>query len=274
MTTKTDRVLAQARVVLADYRIDLEKHIWGSPAGKFYLAEKLVPLIPAHKIYVEPFAGGAQVLFRKEPTEVEVVNDMDPEIAFAFRFASKLTKRQLDNLRHRNWTSSRHHFNQLKEKRPVTDLERFYRFLYVSRFSWDRNRRDYAPANAGVTAQIIPRLERYVPRIRTIKVRCTDYGNVIREFDGKDTFFFLDPPYKAYDALSIVGPGHRDWDEERFLKTIRRIRGKFLVTYGTRSGPGLFQGFHVRRVRHRGRVKGSTGGSRELTTLVVTNFQP
>ncbi|MCG8421462.1 MAG: DNA adenine methylase [Proteobacteria bacterium] len=240
MPTTTDRVLALAKAVLTDSRIDLEKHIWGSPAGKFYLADKLVPLIPPHKVYVEPFAGGAQVLFRKEPSEIEVVNDIDAEIAFAFRFASRLTKRQLENLRRRNWTSSRTQFNRLKNRPPGTDVERFYTFLYMSRFSWDRNRRDYAPANEGVTAQILPRLKRYAPRLRGIKVRCTDYGNVIREFDGKESFFFLDPPYKGYDALNIVGPGHRDWDEERFVKILRRVKGKFLVTYGTRSDPGLF----------------------------------
>jgi len=50
-------------------------------------------------VYVEPFAGGAQVLFAKEPSEVEVVSDLDPEIAFAFKFAQRVTPEQAAQLR-------------------------------------------------------------------------------------------------------------------------------------------------------------------------------
>ena len=44
---------------------EVEKTIWGSPAGKKRLAARLVKLIPPHKTYVEPFAGSAAVFFEK-----------------------------------------------------------------------------------------------------------------------------------------------------------------------------------------------------------------
>jgi len=98
-----DRVtmaLARARAVLDSLVPErTAKRIWGSPAGKTHLAQRIVAEIPEHRVYVEPFAGGAQVLFAKEPSEVEVVGDLDPEIAFAFRFAKNLTAEQLDRLR-------------------------------------------------------------------------------------------------------------------------------------------------------------------------------
>jgi DNA adenine methylase len=45
--------------------------------GKGKMVKKLLPLIGDHRIYVEPFGGGASLLFSKEPSPVEVYNDLD-----------------------------------------------------------------------------------------------------------------------------------------------------------------------------------------------------
>src|SRR5205814_1410574 len=45
--------------------------------GKNRLATKIISMLPEHTTYVEAFAGGAQVLFHKPPSEVEVLNDLD-----------------------------------------------------------------------------------------------------------------------------------------------------------------------------------------------------
>lgn len=45
--------------------------------GKGHIVNKLLPLIPSHKIYVEPFGGGANLLIAKEPSPVEIYNDLD-----------------------------------------------------------------------------------------------------------------------------------------------------------------------------------------------------
>ena len=53
--------------------------------GKGLLAQKLVPLLPQHRIYVEPFAGGASVLFAKPPSPVEVLNDVHGDLVNFYR---------------------------------------------------------------------------------------------------------------------------------------------------------------------------------------------
>ncbi|MCA9560862.1 MAG: DNA adenine methylase, partial [Myxococcales bacterium] len=270
--------LERARAVLdLVMPMTVAKSIWGSPMGKSRIAGRIVAEIPEHRVYVEPFAGGGQVLFTKEPSEVEVVSDLDPEIAFAFRFAKGVTPEQLDRLRRKKWVGDKAHFRKLYETAPPEDdLERFYRFAYLVRFSFNKLRRGTMPdKNVGVEARFVDKLERWAPRIKDVRVRCADYERVIEEYDGPDTFFFLDPPYAGHDADCRVGAGHKDWDEERFGKVLRKIRGRFLCTYGLRGDAELFKGFHTRRWRHTSGVGTAQGqGLRPGVTLVATNYDP
>src|SRR5712692_646888 len=54
--------------------------------GKWYLAPKIVALMPPHTHYVEPFAGGLSVLLAKDPEGVsEVANDINGHLSNFWR---------------------------------------------------------------------------------------------------------------------------------------------------------------------------------------------
>src|SRR5947209_10614539 len=53
--------------------------------GKRYLAKRIIAHFPPHRIYLEPFGGGASVLLNKPPVEVETYNDLDLRITRLFR---------------------------------------------------------------------------------------------------------------------------------------------------------------------------------------------
>jgi DNA adenine methylase len=48
--------------------------------GKQQLAPTILGLIPPHRLYCEPFLGGAAVFFAKGPSKVEIINDCNGEI--------------------------------------------------------------------------------------------------------------------------------------------------------------------------------------------------
>ncbi len=251
---------------------DVEKSLWGSPAGKRHLAKRIVAAIPQHRVYVEPFAGGAQVFWAKEPSEVEVLSERDPEIASAFRFVKGLTPKKLARLKRKSWVGDAERFKKLLDSKPEDDVDRFYRFAYLAHFSFNKLRRGtMADKHVGVEARFIDRLEKLAPRLKNVVVRCADYEDVVDEFDDDDAFFFLDPPYPGYQAEV----GHEDWDEHRFADVLRGMEGRFLVTYGTRSDTKkLFKGFHVERWRHTSGVGAHQGqGLRKSVTVVATNYR-
>ncbi|RKJ72177.1 DNA adenine methylase, partial [Butyricicoccus sp. 1XD8-22] len=45
--------------------------------GKYYMANKIIEIFPQHKIFVEVFGGSGQLTFSKEPSEIEIYNDID-----------------------------------------------------------------------------------------------------------------------------------------------------------------------------------------------------
>jgi DNA adenine methylase len=254
----------------------VEKTIWGSPAGKKRIAARLVSMLPAHKTYVEPFAGSGAVLFAKEPSSVEVINDADPEIADAYRLLKGLNQKGLARLRQMSWTGDPKTFKQLVESEPTDDVAKLHRFLYVTHFSYGKLRgKSFSPSGVGVEAKTIKRIEQFVPRLRNVKIYGGDYEKVVRKYDSKDTVFFLDPPYPGYN----VNVGESDFDEERFYKLCKSLKGKFLITYGIRGRfPKMVQnsGFWTKRIRTPRTISSmrGVGGPKTLTQLLVANYEP
>ena len=54
------------------------------PGSKWNIASKLVELIPGHHSYVEPFFGSGAVLFNKQLSDIETINDLDSDVINLF----------------------------------------------------------------------------------------------------------------------------------------------------------------------------------------------
>jgi len=54
--------------------------------GKRRLSKRLLELFPEHECYVEVFAGGGALYFKREqPAKVEVLNDLNGELVNLYR---------------------------------------------------------------------------------------------------------------------------------------------------------------------------------------------
>src|SRR5579863_4276860 len=96
--------------------------------GKNRIANQIIEVFPEHTTYVEAFAGGAQVLFHKDPSRAEVLNDLDGEVVNFFRVCQSHHEELLRCLRF--ILVSRRTFTWLKSTNPesLTDIHRAARF--------------------------------------------------------------------------------------------------------------------------------------------------
>src|SRR5215467_7610913 len=99
--------------------------------GKNRLSKRVIEIFPEHLTYVEPFAGGAQVFFRKEPSKVEVLNDLDGEVVNFFRVCQQHYEELLRYLRFTLVSRTWFHLVRKTDPTTLTDIQRAARHMYL-----------------------------------------------------------------------------------------------------------------------------------------------
>jgi DNA adenine methylase len=99
--------------------------------GKSLLAKEIIPLMPDHQCYCEVFAGAAWILFKKEPSKAEILNDINTDLVTLYR----VIKHHLDEfIRYFKWILvAREEFERFRAENPetLTDIQRAVRFYYL-----------------------------------------------------------------------------------------------------------------------------------------------
>lgn len=172
--------------------------------AKGRLAGQIVDLMPRHRVYVEPFAGSAAVLFAKTAAPVEVVNDLDRNVTTFFRVLRDTPNGLIRALRLTPYARDEFAAADLAED-GISDLERARRFFIRTtqghnaagsggRAGWSNGIRA-RHTDATATRNLVERLEQVAERLRTVVVDNRNAADVIASHDAPDTVFYLDPPY-------------------------------------------------------------------------------
>ena len=209
--------------------------------GKQRMASKIVPLIPRHTVYVEPFCGGATILFAKPWPRVsnmdhyrEVINDTDERLINFFRQLRDNGEELCEKIALTLY-SEQEHMEALGEGLDCDDLIEAARRYYVNiRQSFSRmlNRgwgRSVCGENRSVTwANKVSVLQEYVDRMRSVAICNTDAIKGIKQWDSPQTFFYCDPPYPGSDEGHYAGYSIDDF--RVLVNTLGQCQGSFLLS--------------------------------------------
>ncbi|MFZ8803112.1 MAG: DNA adenine methylase [Candidatus Calescibacterium sp.] len=169
--------------------------------GKFNMIKFLLQFVPPHKVYVEVFGGSGALLFAKEPSKLEVFNDIDSEVVNFFRILRDKRKfkefyRQVSLVPY-----SREEFkNFLKTLGEGNEVERAVKFFVCVKQSfggqlqntgWSYGKTTNKDVSAYLSA--IENLPQVVERLRRVQIENRDYRKIFEIYDSEDTFFLLRP---------------------------------------------------------------------------------
>lgn len=246
--------------------------------GKSKLLDELFRVMPAHRCYVEVFSGGAALFFAKEPSAVEVINDINGDLVNLYRVVKDDDEALIARLQ---WLfASRQIFYEYRDfakNATLSDLERAARFFFVMKNafggrvrgkpSWGYSKGAPSRFNSLVVRDLIEQASR---RLAGVYVENRSFDELIPVYDGHDTFFYCDPPY-----LGTAGYG-ADFDETHFRKLAdlaRNVKGKILISANDHPViRKLFDGMVMKEVRTKYTIQ---NGNNDMPAneLLISNYE-
>jgi DNA adenine methylase len=222
--------------------------------GKSRLADRIVARIPSdHVCYCEPFCGAAWVFFRKPPSQVEVINDLDGELVTFWRVIQNHLEEFLRYMKYA--ITSRRIFDLEQKKTPctLTDVQRAVRYYYLQRsaFGGKTHGRTFgtsatSPARINLCTIEEDLLEVHW-RLARVTIESLSAVECIRRYDRPTTFFYLDPPY--WDTVGYAVPFQTS-DYHDLATVLAGIKGRFLLSLNdTPQVRRIFKGFAFTRIR-------------------------
>jgi len=180
--------------------------------GKSLLVSKIIERMPKHSCYCEVFAGAAWLLFKKEESHVEIINDINADLVTLYR----VVKHHLDEfIRYLRWILiSRDEFERFKAENPetLTDIQRAVRFYYLLKSGYASRivNPSFYSRKTGKPNLNLLRIEEELSmvhlRLARVYIENRHYAKVLAQFDKPDTFFYLDP--HITDVKIITAPAY------------------------------------------------------------------
>ena len=166
--------------------------------GKSFLARRIIELIPDSDIYVEPFAGGLNVLLNKCKYGLEIVNDINPELIHLYETVRDNSSVLLDRLREIPYTEEV--FKRALSIGVVDDpIERALNFLIKHRMSRSGMGDDFSKLSdeedSGSWDNLPDDLKFTAHRLKDVEFYNKPAMELIECYDVSRTSFYLDPPY-------------------------------------------------------------------------------
>ena len=230
--------------------------------------------------YIEVFVGSGSMMLNLPLEDKKVIiNDLDKQLIDAYKYVKneKMDKKKflfMDEGLYKDVDEYLDVLNEINDsllsKKKLTLKESFIKEMLIA----------FTFGNTGegkLYFKNINLINRFDKRIPTLKetledviIENKDYSDIIKKYDSKKSFFFLDPPYENSETLYK----HGEFDLVEFSKTVKKIKGKVMITLNdSERVRSLFKGFRIVKLKVQGQnnIKGSIGsGYRD--ELIILNY--
>ena len=181
---------------------------------------------PSHSVYCEPFMGSGSILLRKQPSKLEIANDIDGRLMAFFRVLRERPDELIQAIRLSPWHEGEYLLNLERADEELEEARRFFLSCWASiqggpapgpaDFRWQKKETRRSPA-----PQDIIRLEHLLQaaeRLKRVQFLQRDGLDLIRKMRATGALLYVDAPYLAETRKRLDGyrheAGDREWHEE------------------------------------------------------------
>lgn len=217
-----------------------KRNVFKTHGGKTYLAPFIMANFPdTYTFYGESCIGGGSILISKEPSQIEVINDIDSNIINLYsqlkhnpkEFIEELSKIEYneDNF---NWAKNYTQNNDLQSAVAELCVRRMSRGGLKKSFSWSNRLRGGQPGDLNAFNTFKEYIKDIVIRIKDVEIENLNILDFIKKYDSPEWFLYLDPPYLHATRRATKAYDHEmsEKDHQDMLNLIVNCKCKILLS--------------------------------------------
>lgn len=167
--------------------------------GKFYLNQWILEHFPQNyesMHYIEPFCGGANILLNKEPSQEEIINDLDGNISLIMRVIRDQVEDFTKNIKKIKYKEST--FDAALEKTDFEDeMDKATNDFILRRMSRGGMKKVFSSSVKGeddACKSIIAQLPKISERLQNVYITNRTAIEILKVFDNNNILAYIDPP--------------------------------------------------------------------------------
>lgn len=215
--------------------------------GKYFLREFIIEHLPPdyeNLVYCEPMCAGASILLNKNPSQLELVNDLDKGITCIFKALRDEPKEFIDRIKKIRYTERTFKMALNKDPKELEDyidkavneycIRRMSRGGMKKAFAWSDRQRGGKPGDVNAWETMIKELPIIAERIKNVVILNKNVFDILKVWDEDNTIWYLDPPYlpsTRSDGATEIYEHEMSVDNHiDLLNFAKNARGKIIIS--------------------------------------------
>lgn len=201
--------------------------------GKLWHLKHIIPHIPSHKCYAEPFAGGAAVFFGKKPAITNHLNDKNKHLITFYQVVKRDFKLFYDIVQTiPNSEAFYKRYMEYLHKDTGSEMDRAVAVYLCFTQGYLNHIPSYWRISTKITSMYEvwkPQLnDKFLEKLDMCHIHCSEALKFIDRVDRNYTFFYVDPPYIGRGQGHYKG--YKEAEFERLLVKLGTIKGRFMLS--------------------------------------------
>lgn len=238
--------------------------------SKTNLKKTITNMIPNdYDLYVEPFVGSGVIYLNQDlENKKAILNDIDKDLIEAWGAVKKGITLDENNF---NISQDKQFQEDFYKKKHSNNNDKFIaEVIKCGTFSGKGVGKIYRSVTNSSIIKKIKNAKKIKDYLKNTRLFSTDYKKIIKKFDGKKTFFYLDPPYE--NSKTLYKDGELNYEELSNL--LKKIKGRFLLSINDSANiRNIFKDFKIISLNVRGVAnEGKDIGSGNRKELLIKNY--